>query len=76
MDLETTIIVNPSQSTRALYNTSQGVDPSNILSQPRIRKLTARREAYFAALDSNTEGVGYYNAFLAGTQFNAKQRLH
>jgi hypothetical protein len=76
MDPETTIIVNPSQSTRAPYDTSQGVDPSNILSQPRVRKPTARREAYFAALDSNTEGVGYHKAFLAGTQFNAKQRLH
>lgn len=77
---ETTITVNspttqpPRSTTRAAYDTSQGVDPSNILSQPRTRK--PRKEAYFAALDSNDLGVGYHKAFLAGTQFSANQRLH
>jgi hypothetical protein len=72
-DPETTITVN-TQSTRAPYDTSQGVDPANIITQPRVRK--PRKEAYLAALEATAERVGYHNAFLAGTQFNAKPRIH
>jgi hypothetical protein len=72
-DSEATITVN-TQSTRAPYDTSQGVDPANIITQPRVRK--PRKEAYLAALESTAERVGYHNAFLAGTHFNTKQRLH
>jgi hypothetical protein len=71
-----TVVDDQPQSQRVTRDRSQGVDPSNIIREPRTRKPTARKEAYIAALDSVDQLVGYHNAFLAGTQFNIKQRPH
>ena len=78
LELEATIIVDTTQpiQTRATRDRSQGVNPSNIVEQPRTRKPSARKAAYMAALESATEIASYHTAFLAGTQFKAQKPLH
>lgn len=78
MNPETTIVVNTTQldHTVATRERSQGIDLSNIVNQPRIRKPSARKEAYMAALESVAELAGYHTAFLAGTQFKAPKPSH
>jgi hypothetical protein len=73
---ETTIVVSTNFEQDATVqrsrDRSQGVDTSNIISEPRTRKPTARKAAYLSALDTVTELTGYHTAFMAGAQIKVQ----
>ena len=62
--------------TKATRDKSQGINTSNIIDQPRNRKPNQRKEAYYSALQSVSELTGYNTAFMAGSLFKDKARMH
>jgi hypothetical protein len=60
--------------TRKSYDTSQGVQESNIIQGHRERK--PRREAYMASLECPEELISYHTGFMAGTSHSKLKGAH
>ena len=62
-----TDVATPSIPSRRQYDTSQGINPANIVTAPRQRNESWRKQAHLAAVNAVESLIGYHTAFLAGT---------